>query len=189
MNEQAVQRTSRHHRENTERLSALETGLGETNKAVERLADSVRRGHEELRDSIQALGREFAVSRRPDWQLLISGAGLMLLLFAAGMTPLWVTIGYLRDDVRDAKDWQTAYTRGQVPSSAEPKLAAMDKQFAEVETQFKAFQNTVGANDRYTRERADMNAGHIEQLQQESLRAREGWGRLDERLKALEHRP
>lgn len=55
-----------------------------------------------------------------------------------------------RGSLNKVDDWQQAYMKGQIPSASEPKLAAIEKMFAEVETQFRAFKDRMLENETHT---------------------------------------
>jgi len=68
----------------------------------------------------------------------------------------------VREDIARLQAWQEDYARGHIPSSAEPKLAAIEKMFAEVETQFKANKDRVTENEQQMREQSQQNRASIE---------------------------
>lgn len=137
----AEQTRQRLHRENTERLTALETGLESTNRIVRELAEGVRRQGEETRQSIEALSgytrtsldslaREFHTSRRPDFAIWIGAGGLALAFIvaigSAAMAPLYLSSNTAYSRLDKVESWQLDYMMGRIPSSAENKLLVLD---------------------------------------------------------------
>lgn len=62
-----------------------------------------------------------------------------------------------RGVLSETREWQQAYMRGQIPSPSEPKLAAIEKMFTEVETQFHAFKDRMLENEEHTKDAAARN--------------------------------
>lgn len=77
------------------RLSRLEA-------VVESLASTVKH----LDGKLDELGRSLAASRQPNWQVLISGFGLCVILFGAGLLPLHMENSYIRERIAAVEAWQ-----------------------------------------------------------------------------------
>lgn len=113
--------------------------------------------------SIGGLRDELTRSGRPDWQALIAGATLLMAILAAALIPNYLLATWAGNRAEEALSWQKDYQRGIIPSSADPKLAAVEKMFAEVETQFRAFKERMLENEEITSKTAAFNLNHIEE--------------------------
>lgn len=76
------------------RIASLETGHQNLTGNVNALANTIRQLGEDVREEIKQLSRELASARRPDWMVVFSGVSLAVLLFGAGLTPLYLMISY-----------------------------------------------------------------------------------------------
>lgn len=157
-----------------ERVARLETGL--TNLSTE--VSSLVRGIESLRGDLGSVGR-------PDWAVIIAGIFLIMALGSAALVPVYQRASYAEALAQGTVDWQRDYSRGLIPSSAEPKLAAIDKMFAEVETQFRSFKERMIENEGQMVERARVNTQHIEENLAVVSDLRDRTARLEERGKLL----
>jgi len=113
--------------------------------------------------SLSGIRDELSRAGKPDYQVVISAIGLCILLLSAAFVPLWLSINNVERIADKATLWQEEYTRGMIPSSADPKIAAMSQMFTEVETQFRAFKERMLENEEIMNKRADFNLRHIEE--------------------------
>lgn len=178
------------------RVSKLEASLQATTVAVEntarqvsQLAVTMANESDAMRQEVRQLARDFANARRPDWSVLISAAGLIAFLFGAGMTPLWLTLSYTRQDVAELAAWQQDYGRGQIPSSAEKSLAAIDVKFAEVETQFREARGLTEREREHTRGLVAKNEAALGQLDERVRSNTERLATIEERQRGCSRTP
>ena len=75
------------------------------------------------------------------------------------------------------EEWQSDYMRGRIPSSSEPKLAAIEKMFAEVETQFRAFRERMIENENLAGERTNGVKAEVDELRARLRETREAQAR------------
>lgn len=110
---------------------------------------------------------------------------------------VWATVLIFQQaEIMSLRSWQDDYTRGKIPSSAEPEITGIKEKFAEVETQFRAFKERMIENEGATQRLIDVSThGLAEQLREISTVSvqvedtRELAARLDERIRAIEHLP
>ena len=100
--------------------------------------------------------------------------------------PIRMGIQNVDEKANKALDWEDLYTRGDIPSSSAPRLAAIEKMFAEIETQFHGVRDRQDADVKRLEERIrhleEGYEGHQERLREASVDR----ARYDERIKRLE---
>ena len=121
-------------------------------------------------------------------RVAVPALGILALIggMAAVIVPMHETSAGLQRQVDALAAWQERYVEGKVASSAAPKMAEMEQKFVEVETQFRAFKERMIENEVHTLEGHTRNTARIDALDERASGAREGLGRLDERVKEVE---
>lgn len=170
------------------RVSRLEQGFANLTTDVDRLVTAVETQTTSTNVRLDGISREVLTARVPNLTVWIGAASLVLILFAAGTTPLWLSLSYVREETQATSKWQQEYTKGQIPSSATGEIAGMRLEFRgaidaqrerdkEQETQFKH-----AAEEIAELKQAEKDA------QKADLESAVTRARLDERMKVLEER-
>ena len=160
------------------------TNLGERVSTVEAGLRSLGEQMIGLRGDIASIANSIAAAQRTNWPTLISGALLIMAIFGAGLTPIYLASGYAHEQAKEALEWQKEYMLGRVPAAAAPAMAEMKQQFIEVETQFRAFKERMIENETFTREWADRNYKGFMDARERADTNRIAIARLEEQMRS-----
>lgn len=90
----------------------------------------------------------------------------------------------LQSEIGRLRQWQDDYSKGTIPSSAEPKMAAMEQKFVEVETQFHAFKDRMLENESHTTLATDRLTRELETASERAVRNSERLVAVETALRA-----
>lgn len=157
----------------TERIQGVETAVHEQGKV---LGESLNRLGQDMQRQIAELAR----ARLPNWGLIISALGLLLMVIGSiggmAMVPLYLMSQNTADGLRTVTAWQDDYLRGRIPSAAAGQImqvqSALDLKLAEVETQFRCAKEET----QKTAAQVDENRKALGQVAQDIARLQEREG-------------
>lgn len=124
---------------------------------------SLGRAVDSIVGSLGSLRDELSRAGQTNWQAIMAAGALFMAVISACLVPTWMLASQSLEKAGEALQWQHDYQRGLIPSSADAKLAAIDKMFIEIETQFHAFKERMIENEGIMNTRADFNLRHIEE--------------------------
>lgn len=185
----------------TSKVSRLDAKVGSLSNDVVRLNESLKDFSRNTKNDIDRLGNDltqqlrglqndFINSRKPDWALFIAAAGLLVVLVGSiggmAVVPLYLSANYANGEAARARDWQDAYMKGQIPSSATGQINELKADFvgkidalsakligitAEMETQIQ-----------HRKEISLASTQEVKEIKDEITRLREQQGRVKEKL-------
>lgn len=115
-------------------MGNLEAGVAILSTKVDGMTGALDRLSGDVNGTLRRLQEEFNASRRPNFQALVGVASFSVVLCSLiggmALAPLYLMTSYTRGDVARTLEWQDAYMKGQIPSSADREIAGLKLDFA-----------------------------------------------------------